>query len=99
MSGELTGLTSAEVRDRIERAWAMDLGQGETAEALIDLADHWVRPEFPIGGADLKAMGLGPSPRMGRVLAQLEAWWVAHDFPETGLEEQLAALVSENDRA
>lgn len=86
-------------RDRIERAWAMDLGQGETAEALIDLADHWVRPEFPIGGADLKAMGLGPSPRMGRVLAQLEAWWVAHDFPETGLEEQLAALVSENDRA
>jgi poly(A) polymerase len=85
--------------DRVERAWAMDLAQGAAAEALITLADHWGRPEFPIGGADLKAMGLEPSPRMGRVLARLEAWWMAHDFPETGLEERLAELIARNDEA
>jgi hypothetical protein len=36
---------------------------------------------------------------MGRVLARLEAWWMAHDFPETGLEERLAELIARNDEA
>lgn len=84
-------------RDRIQRAWAADLSRGEAAQSLIDLADTWVRPEFPISGADLKAAGMSPSPRMGQVLADLEAWWVAQDFPDVGLEGRLAALIAEDD--
>lgn len=84
-------------RDRLMRAWATDAGTGEAARALLDLADGWVRPEFPISGADLKAAGLKPSPRMGQVLADLEGWWVAEDFPDVGLEGRLAALIAEGE--
>ena len=91
----LYGLGRQAFRDRVARAWAMDLSAGAAAEALLALADDWVRPEFPITGADLKAVGLKPGPRMGKVLSDLEAWWVAEDFPDVGLEGQLAALISE----
>lgn len=84
-------------RDRISRAWAADLSAGDRAEALLALADGWQRPEFPISGADLKAVGLTPGPRMGRVLTELEAWWVAEDFPDVGLEGRLATLLAEGD--
>jgi len=84
-------------RDRIERAWAMDIEQGQAAEALVGLADGWVRPVFPISGADLKAIGLEPGRRMGRVLAELEAWWIAHDFPDSGLEDQLVTVLAGGD--
>ena len=85
-------------RDRVQRAWAMNLSQGEAAQALLALADQWVRPEFPISGSDLQAVGLAPGPGMGRILADLEAWWVDHDFPDEGLEAELAQRVAEADR-
>jgi poly(A) polymerase len=40
----------------------------------------WTEPRFPIAGADLLAAGIKPGPEMGRLLAELEAWWVAADF-------------------
>jgi len=85
-------------RDRVQRAWAMNLSQGEAAQALLALADQWVRPEFPISGSDLQAVGLAPGPGLGRILADLEAWWVDHDFPDEGLEAELAQRVAEADR-
>lgn len=84
-------------RDRVTRAWATDLSQGDAAKALLALADGWVRPEFPITGADLKSAGMAPSPRMGRALADLEAWWVGEDFPDVGLEGRLAALIADSE--
>ena len=82
-------------RDRLMRSWAADTRQAEAAQALLVLADGWTRPEFPISGADLKAAGMSPSPAMGRILSELEAWWVAEDFADTGLEGRLAALIAE----
>ena len=93
----LYGLGRQAFRDRVARAWAADLSAGAAAEALLALADDWVRPEFPITGADLKAAGLTPSPRMGQILSELEAWWVAEDFPDVGLEGRLAALIAEGE--
>lgn len=81
-------------RDRLMRSWAADTGQAEAARALLALADGWTRPDFPITGADLKAAGMSPSPAMGRILSELEAWWVAEDFPDVGLEGRLAALIA-----
>jgi len=81
-------------RDRLMRSWAADTAQAEAAKGLLALADGWTRPSFPISGADLKAAGMSPSPTMGRILSELEAWWVAEDFPDVGLEGRLAALIA-----
>ena len=82
-------------RDRLVRAWAADPQAEERARGLLALSDVWQRPAFPITGADLKAAGMRPGPRMGRLLEDLENWWIAEDFPEAGLEERLAALLAE----
>lgn len=34
-------------------------------------------PPFPLGGADLQALGVAPGPAMGRLLRAAEAWWDA----------------------
>ena len=57
--------------------------------ALTDTAGHsrhlararsWVRPVFPVAGADLIARGTEPGPAMGAQLAALEARWVESNF-------------------
>ena len=73
-----------------EPAWARDaavLAQVETGtpntETLAGLSrfiDGWAEPKFPLTGADLKAAGIEPGPRMGQRLAELERWWVEADF-------------------
>ncbi len=65
-------------RDRV-------LLHGEDAEAarrLLALADGWRAPSFPLGGDAIKAAGVAQGPDIGRVRREVEAWWVAHDFPE-----------------
>jgi len=57
--------------------------------ALTDAAGHsrhlahalaWVRPAFPVAGADLIARGIKPGPDMGAQLAVLEERWVESNF-------------------
>jgi poly(A) polymerase len=40
----------------------------------------WQRPEFPIKGRDAAALGVPAGPEIGRLLKDLEAWWIAGDF-------------------
>lgn len=40
----------------------------------------WVEPRFPLTGADLQAAGIKPGPEMGRLLTELEDWWIGRDF-------------------
>jgi len=40
----------------------------------------WTEPKFPLTGADLKQAGIAAGPAMGRMLAELESWWVEADF-------------------
>lgn len=55
---------------------------GEPArwDGLSQLARDWHAPEFPLRGRDLAALGLESGPEMGRLLKQVEAWWIAGDF-------------------
>ena len=39
------------------------------------LAASWQRPSFPVGGADLIALGLKPGPALGALLKDLEEEW------------------------
>ncbi len=44
------------------------------------LAAGWQRPSFPLGGADLIALGLMPGPALGALLKDLEEQWIAGGF-------------------
>ncbi len=49
------------------------------ADALAE-AVAWRPRKLPLGGDDLLALGLAPGPRLGDILAQIEAWWIEQDF-------------------
>jgi tRNA nucleotidyltransferase/poly(A) polymerase len=40
----------------------------------------WTRPEFPLKGADLTALGIAPGPILGTLLRRLEQEWIASGF-------------------
>jgi poly(A) polymerase len=47
---------------------------------LLDLAETWEIPIFPLGGDDVTALGIAPGPRVGQLLAAVRRWWEAGDF-------------------
>jgi poly(A) polymerase len=53
---------------------------------LLALAENWQRPEFPVSGADLIAVGLKSGPVLGARLKELEDKWVASDFTLSRIE-------------
>ncbi len=69
-------------RDAALLAWARS-GDG-TDDArwrdLVGLPDRWTAPVFPLKGSDLVGLGLAPGPRVGELLAMLEAAWIAGGF-------------------
>jgi poly(A) polymerase len=64
------------------RIGAVD-ASGDSGAALADAlaaAAAWRPKRLPVGGDDILALGVPAGPRIGALLAALEAWWVAHDF-------------------
>jgi poly(A) polymerase len=47
---------------------------------LPSFIEGWTEPKFPLTGADLKQAGFTAGPDMGRLLAELERWWIEADF-------------------
>lgn len=47
---------------------------------LLDLAETWEIPAFPLGGGDVTALGIAPGPRVGRLLTAVRRWWEDGDF-------------------
>jgi poly(A) polymerase len=82
-------------RDRVMLAWANDPKQSNTIawRALLALADAWERPRFPLTGRDVMAAGIPEGPLVGRVLSEVEAWWIDSDFTDDtfSLAERLKA--------
>jgi tRNA nucleotidyltransferase/poly(A) polymerase len=63
-------------------AWA-DLGappDDHAWRAALSLPERWQAPEFPLGGADIMAIGDLKGPEIGATLRRLEAEWVAGGF-------------------
>ncbi|MBK8160137.1 MAG: CCA tRNA nucleotidyltransferase [Rhodospirillaceae bacterium] len=46
----------------------------------FDIIQSWPRPNFPLAGRDLLALGFAAGPDLGTRLAEIEAWWIAGDF-------------------
>jgi tRNA nucleotidyltransferase/poly(A) polymerase len=47
---------------------------------LLNFAEKWKKPEFPVKGADLAEIGLKQGPQLGRALKGLEAVWIESGF-------------------
>lgn len=73
-------------RDAALYAWADTLsdpgGTGGRAEDWIDLLGFAAQdvPAFPLRGRDALELGLAPGPRIGKLMDEVEAWWIDGDF-------------------
>lgn len=91
---EIHRLGKATFIDRAMLAWAGEPSQAGW-RALIDEAESWQPPKFPVGGADVHALGID-GPEVGKILRALEAWWIDNDFPGERKEvlERLREMVA-----
>jgi poly(A) polymerase len=77
-------------RDKAKLAWA-DANRTATAmqwRGMIALGDSWAPPAFPLTGEDVMKAGAPKGPMVGKVLKEVEDWWVDHDF----IDDRLSAI-------
>lgn len=90
-------LGEARFRDRVLLRWAGDAKESNAVQwrALLAMVDGWQRPVFPLTGREAMAAGVPEGPLVGRVLAEVEEWWIESDFTEDefSLAERLKAVV------
>jgi poly(A) polymerase len=74
-------------RDAALHAWAEAIAGTASAdryetESWIDLVAtiETALPPFPLRGRDALELGLKPGPEVGRLVAEVEAWWIDGDF-------------------
>ena len=67
-------------------------GDGPAMAGALGRLDGWQVPHFPVKGGALVARGVDKGPDVARLLRQIEAEWIAADFPDG---DQLAALVDQ----
>jgi poly(A) polymerase len=59
----------------------VDWGEPEIdAQRAFEIVRDWPRPELPVKGRDVAALGVPAGPEIGRLLKELEDWWIAGDF-------------------
>lgn len=84
-------------RDRVLLRWAEDAKPSNAIQwrALLAMADSWSRPHFPLTGRDVMEAGVPEGPLVGKIMAEVEEWWVDADFieDEFSLAERLKAVV------
>ena len=63
-------------------AWADSGAPTDDAawQAALSLPERWRAPSFPLGGADIMALGDLKGPEIGLALRRLEAEWIASGF-------------------
>jgi poly(A) polymerase len=77
-------------RDRAKLAWARADRTAVTPQwrGMIALGEGWTAPAFPLTGRDVIAAGVPKGPMVGRVLREVEDWWIDHDF----IDDKLSAV-------
>jgi poly(A) polymerase len=83
-------------KDRVRLSWAAaSPGVGAIPwRMLLSVADAYEKPRFALTGHDVMQAGVPEGPEVGKILAQLEDWWIEQDFPDddAALAGQLKAL-------
>jgi poly(A) polymerase len=88
-------LGAARFRDKVMLQWA---GSGAGGwRLLLDMADSWQRPRFALTGRDVMQAGVPEGPDVGRVLAEVEDWWIQGDFAagEGALRDRLKMAIGQ----
>ncbi|MEE8333634.1 MAG: CCA tRNA nucleotidyltransferase [Alphaproteobacteria bacterium] len=69
-------------RDLVLIGWAGGAGKEDDAlwQALWALPETNPMPKFPLAGRDALAAGVPKGPRVGLLLADIEAWWIEGGF-------------------
>lgn len=84
-------------KDRVMLGWASDPRATNAVQwrALLAMADSWTRPSLPLDGHDVMAAGVPSGPEIGRVMGEVEEWWVDTDFTDDKFSviERLKAVV------
>ena len=84
-------------KDRTALKWAEDPRESNAIQwrALLAIADAWVRPVFPLTGANVMTAGVPQGPLVGEILAEVEDWWIESDFieDEFSIAERLKAVL------
>jgi poly(A) polymerase len=84
-------------RDLVRLRWAQDpkASNGIQWRALLAMGDAWERPAFPLTGRDVMNAGVPEGPMVGRVLSEVEDWWIDADFIDDpfSLAERLKAVI------
>jgi poly(A) polymerase len=90
-------LEIARFKDRVFLKWAEDPKETNFIQwrALLAMADAWQRPKFPLDGGNVMAAGVPQGPLIGKILGEVEEWWIDSDFieDEFSLAERLKAVV------
>lgn len=61
-------------------ATAAITGATRRLKPLLARAARWRPMVFPLKGRDVTALGIAPGPEIGKLLGEIEAWWIAGDF-------------------
>lgn len=81
---EIYALTVPRYRDLVLIAWAEAKAargaEDEVYAAMIAAADSWEETKLPVKGRDVLALGVENGPEVGRLLKDIEAWWIENDF-------------------
>lgn len=80
-------------RGGVECAYDVTMLYSDNGElpACLSMLDGWAVPEFPIKGGDLIALGLPVGPVVAKTLQELEARWIAENFPAKSRVTELAS--------
>ncbi|OKH88749.1 CCA tRNA nucleotidyltransferase [Thalassospira sp. TSL5-1] len=93
-------------RDAVIMAWGTHAtrsgrpkpGENRRWQDMLEMANGWQQPEFPVKGRDILQAKLVPAgPEMGRLLRRAEQYWLEHDMqPDHDmLMDYLAAYVAD----
>jgi len=77
-------LGSSAFRDQVKLAWAGS-ERASTApqwRALLALAETWTPPTLPLTGEEIMKAGVPKGPLVGKVMREVELWWIDQDFIE-----------------
>ena len=85
--------------DAVALAWSRSmLPAGDAAcRQIATLSQRWQAPVFPLTGGDALSLGIAPGPKLGALLARIEAEWIAGGFnpSKDALIERLERMHSE----
>lgn len=89
-------LGGARFRDKVMLRWAGEPSV-QAWHSLLQMAERWQPPRFPVSGRDVMQAGVPEGPQVGRMLAALEDWWVEGDFAagESELRARLKEMIEQ----